>query len=52
MGEGEEALGVVEPAVQLLKLGAEAVQPLEHGVELAVVEGPAVSHRAIVRTRG
>jgi hypothetical protein len=48
--EGEEALGVVEPAVEELELGAQAVEPLEHGVELPVVEGLAVSHGAIVRT--
>jgi hypothetical protein len=41
---------VVEPAVEELELGAQAVEPLEHGVELPVVEGLAVSHGAIVRT--
>ena len=50
MCQREVALGVVEPAVQLLELGAEAVQPFEHGVELAIIEGSAVSHDAIVRT--
>lgn len=43
------ALRVVESAVQQLELGAQAVQPLEHGVELPVVEGPSVSHAPIVR---
>ena len=37
-------------AVQLLQLGARAVEPLEHRVELPVVERLPVSHAAIVRS--
>ena len=39
--EGEVALGVVEPLVQDSQLVAQAVEPLQHRVQLPVVE---VSH--------
>ena len=38
MGDPEEVLARVEPAVQGVDLRAEAVEALEEGVKLAVVE--------------
>jgi hypothetical protein len=41
---------VVETLVQPLQFLAQAVEPLEHGVELAVVERLSVCHASIVRS--
>ena len=49
VGHREVALGVIEPLVQQPQLVAQPVEPLEHCVELPVLEGLPVSHAAIVR---
>ena len=49
VGELQEPFRVIEPPVQRLELGAEGVEPLEHCVELAVVEALAFRHGSIVR---
>jgi hypothetical protein len=37
VGEGEIALGVVEPLVQQSQLVSQSVEPLEHRIQLPVV---------------
>jgi hypothetical protein len=39
VGDAEQPVRVIEPAVQDVELGGDAVEPFEQRVELAVVEG-------------
>jgi hypothetical protein len=43
--DAQEPVRVVEPAVENVKLGGDAIETLEHRVELAIVEGlPGLRH--------
>ena len=38
MRHPREVVGGVEPAIERMQLGAQAVEPIENGIELAVAE--------------
>jgi len=44
MCDAHEAFGCLEPAVESVHLGAQAVETLEDGVQLAVIEVLSVRH--------